>query len=151
MGIRFEKGISKVNALLLCKWSNKKGKEFQEQWMGPHITYPLDYNKLKELKDVFSIFSEDRFIGMIQEVWLEKGNMHIGRFILDPQITGMGFGTEALRRFVEFIFENDSIKSVSLTVFDSNKNAKRVYEKLGFEIEKTIESPKRKYIMKKCR
>ena len=49
--IRIEKGINKDNALLLCEWSNEQGKEFQEQWMGPKISYPLDYDKGKPLPE----------------------------------------------------------------------------------------------------
>lgn len=151
MDIRFEKGISKDNVLLLCEWSNEKGKEFQEQWMGPNISYPLNYEKIKELENVFSIFDEETFIGMIQEVRIDKDNVHIGRFVLDPRKTGLGLGTEAMKEFVDFIFEDVNIKSISLTVFDFNQSAKRLYEKLGFEIDEVIETPKLKYIMKRYR
>lgn len=64
MDIRLKKGISKDNVLLLCEWSNEKGKEFQEQWMGPNICYPLNYEKIKELENVFSIFDEEKFAEM---------------------------------------------------------------------------------------
>ena len=37
------------------------------------------------------------------------------------------------------------------SVFDFNKNAKQIYDKLGFEIDETIETPVLKYIMKKYR
>ena len=149
--IRIEKGINKGNALLLCEWSNEQGKEFQEQWMGSEISYPLDYDKIKDLGNVFSIFNQGEFIGMIQEVRIGKDNIHIGRFVIDPRKTGLGFGTEALKRFVDFILEDDNIKSISLTVFDFNQKAKRIYEKLGFEINEVIETPKLKYIMKRYR
>ena len=149
MGIRFEKGINKDNASLLCEWSNEQGKDFQEQWMDSKISYPLDYDKIKELKNIFSIFDQENFIGVIQEVRIDKDNIHIGRFVLDPRKTGLGFGTEALKGFVDFIFEDSDIKSISLTVFDFNQNAKKLYEKCGFEIDEVIETPKRKYIMKR--
>ena len=149
--VRIEKGINKNNALLLCKWSNEQGKEFQEQWMGPKISYPLNYGKIKELENVFSIFTQGEFIGMIQEVRIDKDNIHIGRFVIDPRKTGLGLGTEALKRFVDFIFGSDNIKSISLTVFDFNQRAKRIYEKVGFEINEVIEAPKLKYIMKRYR
>lgn len=149
--IRIEKGINKGNALLLCEWSNEQGKEFQEQWMGSEISYPLDYDKIKDLGNVFSIFNQGEFIGMIQEVRIGKDNIHIGRFVIDPRKTGLGFGTEALKRFVDFILEDDNIKSISLTVFDFNQKAKRIYEKLGFEINEVIETPRLKYIMKRYR
>jgi acetyltransferase, GNAT family len=151
MDISFEKGISKNNALLLCKWSNKMGRGFQEQWMGAKVSYPLSYDKIKELENTFSIFTEGQFIGMIQKVRIDKDNIHIGRFVLEPEKTGSGLGTAALRKFMDFIFEDTDIKSISLSVFDFNQNAKRVYEKLGFEVAELIETPKLKYTMKKIR
>ena len=51
MNIRFKKGINKENALILCGWSNKEGKEFQEQWMGQKISFPLNYEKIKKLEN----------------------------------------------------------------------------------------------------
>lgn len=151
MDISFEKGISKNNALLLCKWSNKMGRGFQEQWMGAKVSYPLSYQKIKELENTFSIFTEGQFIGMIQKVRIDKDNIHIGRFVLEPEKTGSCLGTAALRKFMDFIFEDTDIKSISLSVFDFNQNAKRVYEKLGFEVAELIETPKLKYTMKKIR
>jgi acetyltransferase, GNAT family len=151
MNIRFKKGINKENALILCGWSNKEGKEFQEQWMGQKISFPLNYEKIKELENIFSIFNYDEFIGVIQKVSVEKDNIHIGRFVLEPEKTGLGLGTAALRKFMDFIFEDTDIKSISLSVFDFNQSAKRVYEKLGFEIAEVVETPKLKYTMKKIR
>ena len=75
MNVRFEKGINKDNALLLCEWSNEQGKDFQEQWMGPKISYPLNYYKIKELENLFSIFNEENFIGVIQKVRIDKDNI----------------------------------------------------------------------------
>lgn len=151
MNIRFEKGINKHNALLLCEWSNAKGKLFQEQWMGPMISYPLNYDKIKELENTFSIFDENIFIGMVQEIRIDKDNIHIGRFILDPRKTGLGLGTEAMKMFIKLIFGDKNIRSISLTVFDFNQRARKLYDKLGFEIDETIETPVLKYIMKKYR
>lgn len=151
MDIRFERGLNKENATLLCEWSNERGEAFQEQWMGLKISYPLTYDKIREMENVFSIFDEDEFLGMIQQIRIEKDNIHIGRFMINPKKQGMGFGKEAIRVFIDLIFNDESIKSISLNVFDSNKNAKNLYTKVGFEIDEVIETPKLKYIMKKYR
>ena len=119
--------------------------------MGSGISYPLDYNKIKDLGNVFSIFNQGEFIGMIREVRIDKDNIHIGRFVINPRKTGLGFGTAALKRFIDFLFEDDNIRSISLTVFDFNQKAKKIYEKLGFEINEVIEAPRLKYIMKRYR
>lgn len=151
MSIKFTKGIDKDNILLLCKWSNERGVTFQEQWMGTEVSFPLTYEKIENLENKFSVFNEEEFIGMIQEVRVEEDNIHIGRFVLNPTKTGFGLGTKALKEFIYFIFKDENIRSISLTVFDFNKSAKRVYDKLGFEIYEVIENPKLKYIMKKFR
>ena len=151
MSIRFTKGIDKDNILLLCKWSNERGEIFQEQWMGTEVSFPLTYEKIENLENKFSIFNEEEFVGMVQEVRIEDDNIHIGRFVLNPAKTGAGLGTKALKEFMDFIFKDENISSISLTVFDFNKSAKRVYDKLGFEIYEVIETPKLKYIMKKFR
>ena len=151
MGIKIEKGINKNNIELLCSWSNELGSVFQEQWMGTQVSYPLNYEKIEKLENKFSIFNEEEFIGMIQEVRIEEDNIHIGRFVLNPKKTGLGFGTEALKEFIDFIFKDKNIRSISLTVFDFNKNAKQIYDKLGFVVDEVIEIPKLRYIMRKYR
>ncbi|EJZ70952.1 GNAT family N-acetyltransferase [Lachnoanaerobaculum sp. OBRC5-5] len=151
MSIGFVKGIDKDNILLLCKWSNERGAMFQEQWMGTEVSFPLTNEKIENLENKFSIFNGEEFIGMIQEVRIQEDNIHIGRFVLNPTKTGAGLGTKALKEFIDFIFKDENIQSISLTVFDFNKSAKRVYYKLGFEIYEVIETPKLKYIMKKFR
>ena len=102
--ISIEKEISKDNALLLCEWSNKQGKEFQEQWMGSKISYPLNYGKIQELENVFSIFNKGEFIGMIQEVRIDKENIHIGRFIIAPPENRIGFGHSGTKKIYRFPF-----------------------------------------------
>jgi len=151
MGIKLEEGISKNNIELLCHWSNEQGSAFHEQWVGSQIPYPLTCEKIQKLKNKFSIFNDEEFIGMIQEVRIEEENIHIGRFVLNPKKIGLGFGTEALKEFIDFIFKDKNIRSISLTVFDFNKNAKQVYDRLGFVADEVIETPKLKYIMKKHR
>lgn len=147
MEIQILQGINELNAQSLCRWSNTKGKNFQEQWMGPKINYPLNYDQLRKLENVFSIFCNSEFIGVIQKVRIDMDNIHIGRFVLNPKKTGLGLERRALQEFERMIFCDTNIKSISLTVFDFNKNAKDLYEKLGFSIDEVIETPKKKYIM----
>ena len=151
MSIGFVKGIDKDNILLLCKWSNERGEIFQEQWMGTEVSFPLTYKKIEKLENKFSIFNGEEFIGMIQEVRIQEDNIHIGRFVLNPTKTGAGLGTAALKEFIDFIFKDKNIRSISLTVFDFNKNAKQIYDKLGFVVDEVIETPKLRYIMRKYR
>ena len=151
MTIRFEENVSTENAQLVCQWSNSLGKSFQEQWMGPRISFPLTIQVLQELEGIFSIFDGQEFVGLIQKIRLEDSNLHIGRFFINPQKQGQGLGSQALRKFLSLVFENEDIDSISLNVFEANHTAYNLYQKEGFEIVQMVEEPVRKYIMKKFR
>ena len=98
MIIRFEEKVSTENAQLVCQWSNFLGKSFQEQWMGTMISFPLTIQVLQDLEGIFSIFDGREFVGLIQKIRLEDKNLHIGRFFINPQKQGQGFGSQALRK-----------------------------------------------------
>ena len=151
MTIRFEEKVITENAQLVCQWSNSLGKSFQEQWMGPMIPFPLTIQVLQDLEGVFSIFDGQEFVGLIQKIRLEDRNLHIGRFLIAPHKQGQGLGSQTLRRFVSLAFENGDIDSVSLNVYEANQRAQNLYQKEGFEIVQMVETPERKYIMKKSR
>ena len=151
MNIHFEKGLQLENAQLICQWSNALGKSFQKQWMGPKISYPLNAQTLQKLEGIFSIFVGEEFVGIIQKIKLEDKNLHIGRFLIAPHKQGKGLGRKAFQYFLQEMFENEEIESISLTVFESNQRAKNLYHKEGFEVVQTIEVPERKYIMRKSR
>ena len=151
MTIRFEENVSIENAQFVCQWSNSLGKSFQEQWMGPMIPFPLTIQVLKDLEGIFSIFDGQEFVGLIQKIRLEERNLHIGRFLINPQKQGQGLGSQTLRKFVSLAFENRDIDSISLNVFEANQRAQNLYQKEGFEIVQMVETPERKYIMKKSR
>ena len=151
MKIHFEKGLQIENAQLICHWSNALGESFQKQWMGPKISYPLITQSLQKMEGIFSIFAGEEFVGVIQKIKLEDKNLHIGRFLIAPHKQGKGIGRKAFQDFIQEMFENEEIESISLTVFESNQRAKNLYHKEGFEIVQTIEIPERKYIMRKSR
>ena len=151
MIIRFEEKVSTENAQIVCQWSNSLGKSFQEQWMGPRISFPLTIQVFQDLEGIFSIFDGQEFVGLIQKIRLEDSNLHIGRFFINPQKQGQGLGRQAFKEFIQLMFENSDIDSISLNVFEANQRAKHLYQKEGFEIVQTIEAPVRKYLMKKFR
>ena len=151
MIIRFEENVSTENTQLVCQWSNSLGKSFQVQWMGPMIPFPLTIQVLQDLEGIFSIFDGKEFVGLIQKIRLEDRNLHIGRFFINPQKQGQGLGSQALRKFVSVVFENEDIDTISLNVYEANQRAQNLYQKEGFEIVQIVEVPVRKYRMIKSR
>lgn len=45
-----------------------------------------------------------------------------------------GLGTEATQLMVDYVFKNTNLNQLTLSVFDFNPRAKKIYEKVGFVI-----------------
>ena len=145
--IKIIDGINDNNKNDIVKWTNEKGKNFLEQWAGASLDFPLTESQIDDLKDIYSIFCEKEFIGIIQKIRKERDNIHIGRFLINPELTGRGLGKRALIEFINLIFQDEDVNSITLNVFDYNVGAKKLYEKVGFKVVNVTENPMKKYMM----
>ena len=130
-------------------WTNSKGADFLQQWAGDTLQYPLTMEQLDALSHCFRIEVDGHFVGMIQKIRAEGNNIHIGRFLINPSLTGKGLGSLAMRLFISMLFEEEGVHSISLNVFDDNSIAKGLYTKLGFEVVAIVEGERKKYKMMK--
>ena len=137
--MRITEGLLPDDKLAIIRWTNSKGADFLQQWAGDALPYPLTIEALNALSHCFRIEAEGSFIGMIQQIKVEGSNVHIGRFFINPSLTGKGLGTKAMQLFIAMLFEDKSVHSISLNEFDDNPIAKGLYTILGFEVVATIE------------
>ena len=145
--IKIINGINDNNKSDIVKWTNEKGRNFLEQWAGKSLDFPLTESQIDDLKDIYSIFCENEFVGIIQKIRKENDNIHIGRFLINPELAGKGLGKRALIEFINLIFQNEDVNSITLNVFDYNVRAKKLYEKVGFKVVNVTENPMKKYMM----
>ena len=145
--IKIIDGINDNNKSDIVKWTNEKGRNFLEQWAGKSLDFPLTESQMDDLKDIYSIFCKNEFIGVIQKIRKEMDNVHIGRFLINPELTGRGLGKRALIEFINLIFQDEDVNSITLNVFDYNVGAKKLYEKVGFKVVNVTENPMKKYMM----
>ena len=145
--IKIIDGINDNNKSDIVKWTNEKGRNFLEQWAGKSLDFPLMESQIDDLKDIYSIFCENEFVGIIQKIRKEHDNIHIGRFLINPELAGKGLGKRALIEFINLIFQNEDVNSITLNVFDYNVRAKKLYEKVGFKVVNVTENPMKKYMM----
>ena len=145
--IKIINGINDNNKSDIVKWTNEKGRNFLEQWAGKSLDFPLMESQIDDLKDIYSIFCENEFVGIIQKIRKEIDNIHIGRFLINPELTGRGLGKRALIEFINLIFQDENVNSITLNVFDYNVGAKKLYEKVGFKVVNVTENPMKKYMM----
>ena len=147
--MKITEGLLLEDKQAIIRWTNSRGADFLQQWAGDALSYPLTIEALNALSHCFRIEAEGNFIGMIQQIRVEGNNIHIGRFLINPSLTGKGLGTEAMQLFIATLFEDKSVHSISLNVFDNNLIARGLYTKLGFEVAATVEGERKKYKMVK--
>ena len=142
--MRITEGLSTKDKQAIIQWTNSKGADFLQQWAGDALPYPLTMEALNALSHCYRIEAEGSFIGIIQQIRVEGSNVHI-----NPSLTGKGLGTSAMQLFIAMLFEDKSVHTISLNVFDDNLIAKGLYTKLGFKVVATVEGERKKYKMMK--
>ena len=147
--MKITEGLLPEDKEVIIRWTNSKGADFLQQWAGDALPYPLTIEALNALPHCFRIEAEGSFIGMIQQIKVEENNIHIGRFLINPSLTGKGLGSLAMQLFIAMLFEEKSVHSISLNVFYDNFIAKDLYTKLGFKVVATVEGERKKYKMMK--
>lgn len=135
--VRMSLGVGDENKRKVAEWTNSRNAEFLLQWSGPKWSFPLTVEQMQE-DGMYSIIYDDAFAGMMQIMCKENGNVHIGRIIVNPELTGQGIGTLALKRFTEIIAKEIGFSSVTLCVYAYNKPAIKCYQKNGFSVIEKI-------------
>ncbi len=101
------------------------------------------YNEYIKRKDIYKGFNfaietkEGKFIGTCgaNEIAPKNRVATIGIFIGDREFLGKGYGTDALRLLINFLFKEININKVALNVFSFNERAIKSYQKCGFKID----------------
>lgn len=110
----------------------------------PSVTYTRDYLKYLETRYAVGDFydwavierSSGRMIGTCGFTRIDAPNdcAEIG-YVLDPEHHGMGYGTEAAERVVEFGFSVLGLHRIEARFMEGNRASRHVMEKLGMTFE----------------
>lgn len=129
-----------------------------EYMSDPEILYNLDFDAPfpQSLEDQKRWMEEDRknqdrykgfnlaietkdgkYLGTCGVNHMDKKNKvaQVGIFIGDKEYQGKGYGTDAMKLLLEYLFDEFNANKVKLGVFSFNKRAIRSYEKCGFKVE----------------
>lgn len=81
--------------------------------------------------------SNSKMIGELSILDIEQDNNKAGFRIsmCSIELTGKGYGTEAIRLILKFVFEDLKLNRLQLEVFSHNKRGIKAYEKTGFRTE----------------
>jgi len=142
------RAYKKEDIELACKYMN----DFEvKRFLAPGIPYPMMleqenkwFDSLTSAKDSYSFAIEDLITGQyiggcgINEIDWKNSIATIGIFIGDKSFWNNGYGTDAMKVLLKFIFEQMNVNKVKLCVYSFNPRAKKCYEKSGFILEGTL-------------
>ncbi len=66
---------------------------------------------------------------------MENGTAEIGIFIGNQQFREKGYGTDAMKVLIDFIFNQTNINRIQLSTYSFNERAYKTYLKCGFKEE----------------
>ena len=76
-------------------------------------------------------------VGIALKEDISRKNAEIGYWVGEPY-WGKGIATEAVRRMVEYTFENYDVTRIYASTFDFNTASRKVLQKAGFRHEATL-------------
>ncbi|MHA6253059.1 GNAT family N-acetyltransferase [Oceanobacillus sp. CAU 1775] len=98
------------------------------------------YNTRNEQTDRLDLAIVDKTLKVVVgeaviNLYDEKNHSMNFRILIGPRGRNRGLGTEATQSMLSYVFASTDLEQITLSVFDFNPRAKRVYEKLGFTVE----------------
>lgn len=102
------------------------------------------YDNLSANKDIYSFaietLNDNNYIGGcgVNKIDWKNSVAEVGIFIGDKDCWGKGYGTDAMKVLIEFIFNQMNINKIKLNVYSFNGRAMKSYEKCGFVKEGTL-------------
>lgn len=102
--------------------------------------WEIEESLKKRVPSKLAIEADGKFIGFVRKYWVDKNTnwMNIGICIYDPDYWSGGFGTEAFRLWMDFLFETTDIIRLGISTWSGNERMIRLAEKLGMRHEGSI-------------
>lgn len=83
---------------------------------------------------VKGIYLEEELIGFTMYGYFDDDKrVWLDRFMIDYKFQGKGYGKKGLLKLIEHIANEFKVKKIYLSIFENNKGALRLYEKIGFK------------------
>ena len=85
---------------------------------------------------VFSIYKGQHYIGQIgiHQIYRRARTARLSVVIASKQDMGKGFGSNAIKRVLDFVFDPHglNLNKMWLMVFENNERSRKIYERIGF-------------------
>lgn len=148
---------------VIVEWNQNKDEEFLYQWAGKSaFSYPITVEQIRDRQrtgsvSIFKIENKGVMVGTVEVTVpdAEYKSVRLGRLLIGEAFRGNGYGSKAIALVEKLAFEDYGVRYIELGVFEFNQAAKRLYERLGFEVismkRDLVDSRWDSYTMRKAR
>ena len=130
---------------IIHKWYNDDEVMLWGSGARPDMMYSLDYLEEVWYNEICSDSStkmmvetnEGQSIGIIgyRNFNIQERRCRLSIIIGEKEFWGKGFGTDAIKAFIGFLFNRWNVNRVEVDTWDGNERALKCYEKCGFKVE----------------
>lgn len=136
----------------LYYWKYEEKEQAAKKWNGPYIPEPMQTKEqYRELwlqdNEVFHnvpnsliIDVKGRLIGLVSSYWVDKNTnwLETGIVIYDKDFWNGGYGSEAYKLWIHFLFESTGIHRLGMSTWSGNIRMMKAAEKIGMQEEARI-------------
>lgn len=130
--------FKKEDAAYIVDWNKETDESFLHQWAG---TFAYDYPITCEQILLRSRFEEQYIyvlevnnspVATVELGRVDDKTMRFGRLLVDPRFRGKGYGKQAIDQLENLVKHHFKADIIELGVFEFNRGAKSLYERLGY-------------------
>lgn len=139
-----------INELYYWKYEEKE--QEAKKWNGPYIperkitrreyrrSWEHNNEILPGIPDTLVILAGDHVIGTVGSYWVDRNTnwLETGIVIYDKQYWNGGYGSEAYRVWIDFLFRSTTLHRLGMSTWSGNHRMMKVAEKLGMKEEARI-------------
>lgn len=136
----------------LYYWQYEEEEQAAKKWNGPYIEnkkitkerhkkiWLEDNEILPGIPDSLTIFAKEKLIGIVTSHWVDKNTnwLETGIVIYDTDYWNGGYGSEAYKLWIEFLFKSTDLHRLGMSTWSGNLRMMKVAEKLGMIEEARI-------------
>ncbi|MGG0738138.1 GNAT family protein [Niallia taxi] len=137
--------ITKNDLYPLWEMAYKEEDPEWKKWDAPYYEHQaISWEDFQEQKDKYlhqddfwAIETDGKLIGTVSYYWEHKPSnwLEMGIVLYDPKFWSGGYGTKALKLWINHLFQTLPLVRVGFTTWSGNRRMMKVGEKLGMQLE----------------
>lgn len=146
------KEAAQQNLEELYYWKYEEKEQEAKKWNGPYISEPkitkeeflkrweADYEITANTPKTLIITVDDKLIGTVSSYWVDKNTnwLETGIVIYDKNYWNGGYGTEAYKLWIDFLFRTSGLHRLGMSTWSGNIRMIKVADKIGMKEEARI-------------